>query len=209
MNEHFNPWSSIWLKPKETIRTIIETNPRQNIMLLAFLGGIGQAFANAAAQGMGKFLPIPTLITVVFLAGPLGGLLYLYLGGWLLQIIGQRFGGGATKEELQAAIAWSWVPIVSTLPLWGVKYILFRNEVFSPEKTFTQSQPVLANLHSLIGFVDFVIIVWSLYIFFNAVSEVNRFSFGRSIATILIAGLIITIPSMLLLALCAPALHPM
>jgi len=37
-----NPWLSIWIKPRATIRWIVNTDPTQQVILLAALGGIAQ-----------------------------------------------------------------------------------------------------------------------------------------------------------------------
>ncbi|HPG39826.1 MAG TPA: Yip1 family protein [bacterium] len=204
MNERIepSPWSTIWLRPKETIRRIVDTNPRYQVIFLAILGGIGQTLANA--RGMGDMFSFGALIFLCLLAGPMGGLLSLYISGFVMHWTSARLGGTATREQVRAVIAWSWAPIVYTLPLWGVKYILFREELFTTGKTFIESQPALSFLFELFTAVDFVITIWYLMILFIGLAEVNRISVGRGIAAAVLAFVLVGIPALLLVYFLAP-----
>ena len=150
---------------------------------------------------MGDLIPIPTLLVLCLISGPISGLIALYIGGWLLETISHRLGGESTREQVRVCIAWSWAPVVCTLPLWGVKYILFREEIFYSKKSFLESEPILSNLFMLLLMVDLVISVWSFIILFNSLSEVNRFSTFRGMAAVVITGLIVTVPLIFLLLL--------
>lgn len=44
-----NPWFSTWVKPRETMRWIVDTDPTRQVVLLAVLGGIAQ-FLDRACQ---------------------------------------------------------------------------------------------------------------------------------------------------------------
>jgi len=197
-----NPWSTIWFKPGETIRRIVDTNPQYQLPLLMVLGGIGQTLSNA--KGMGEMFPVSTLILICILSGPLSGFLSLYISGFLLHWACKKFGGTATREQVRAVIAWSWAPIVYTLPLWGVKYILFRDELFTMKKTFIESHTMLTVLYELINFVDFAIVILYLYILFAGLSEVNRISVIRSIGAAILVSVLIGLPLLLLLMFMAP-----
>jgi len=204
MNERIepSPWSTIWFKPKETIRRIVDTNPRYQVIFLAILGGIAQTLANT--RGMGDMFSFGALIFLCLLAGPMGGLLSLYISGFVMHWTAARLGGTATREQVRAVIAWSWAPIVYTLPLWGVKYILFREELFTTGKTFIESQPALSFLFELFTAVDFVITIWYLMILFTGLAEVNRISVGRGIAAAILAFVLVGLPALLLVYFLAP-----
>jgi len=197
-----NPWSTIWFKPRETIRRIVDTNPQYQLVLLVLLGGIGQTLSNA--RGMGEMFPVATLILICILSGPLSGYLSLYVSGFLLHWACKKFGGTATREQVRTVIAWSWAPIVYTLPLWGVKYILFRDELFTINKTFIESQTLLALLYELLNFVDFGIVILYLIILLAGLAEVNRISVFRSIGAAFFVSIIIGIPLLILLMLMSP-----
>ena len=204
MEEQKNHWYSIWLKPKETIRDIVDTNPKQHMMLLAVLGGLSQSLASTSSLGFGKMIPVNEILMLSIFTGPLTGFFYVFAIGWFLHNILIRLGGTAEIIETRSVIAWSWVPIASTIPLWGVKYILFRDELFKIEKPFLESQPMLSSLSGLLQFVDIVLFIWTVIILIAGLSEVHKTPIGKTIGAFLILNLIMFIPSILLMSLCSP-----
>ena len=206
MNEQKNHWSNIWFHPKETIRNIIDTNPSQSLVLLATLGGISQSLSSASSLGLGKMLSINEIFMFAIFSGPLSGFFYLFVVGWLLHQVLTRMGGEAKITETRVVLAWSWVPLVSTLPLWGVKYILFREEFFLPEKPFMEAHPVLSFLNGLIYFVDFALVIWTMVILIAGLTEAHKTPVGKTVGAFIVMNLIVLIPSMLILTLCSPQL---
>lgn len=202
--ESIHPWSTIWRDPRGTIRRIVEVNPRHSLIVLASLGGLGNALSYAANFGLGSMMEVGEVIALCLLVGPASGFISVYLWGWLLSYTSRFLGGMAVKEELRAAFAWSWAPVVYLLPLWGVKYIFFRNEIFLMEKPFVESVAFLSGLQGLFGFIDFIIALFSLFILFNALSEVNGFSIWRSIGAFAIVMLALSLPALLLMQAVAP-----
>ncbi len=206
MNEQKNHWYNIWFHPKETIRNIVDTNPAQSLILLATLGGISQSLSSASSLGLGKMLSGGEIFMFAVFSGPLSGFFYLFVIGWLLHQVLMRMGGEAQITETRAVLAWSWVPLVSTLPLWGVKFILFREEFFQIEKPFVESQPVLSFLDGLIYFVDFGLVIWTMVILIAGLAEVHKTPVGKTLGAFIVMNLIVLIPSMLILTLCSPQL---
>lgn len=208
MLDEKNYWYSIWLKPRDTIRDIVDTNPARNILLLAVLGGISQTLSSSASLGFGEMMGLNEIFMVSVLSGPFAGLFYLFVVGWLLHYLLLRLGGTAPITETRTVIAWSWAPIVSTLPLWGVKYILFQKELFLIEKPFLESQPILGFVFGIFQFVDITLAIWTVVILVAGFSEVHKTSIGRTFSAFLILNLIMLVPSMLILALCGPGNMP-
>ncbi len=202
--EHITPWSTIWRDPRGTIRQIVEVNPNHSLIILAVFGGLGNAFSYASGFGLGAAMDVSEIIALCILIGPLSGFISIFLWSWLLSFPSRFLGGVASKKELRAAVAWSWAPVVYMLPLWGVKYILFRDELFSVEKPFIQAHQFLAALHGIFGIVDFFITMFSLFILFNAVAQVNGFSVWKSIGAIAIVMLALSAPAFLLLRSLGP-----
>lgn len=201
MNKEIDAWKSICLNPKTTIRWIVDNEPRKHLLRLLALGGIAHALSYASAMNLGDMMSIGDILALCLLAGPLSGFVALSLGGWVLNWIAKRMGGVASLHETRMAMAWSWVPIIYLLPLWGIKYILFREELFQADKSFLQSQTLLNTLYGLFGFVDFVVSILGLYILFSALAEVNRFSVWRALGSYLLMSLAFTLPVLLLFTL--------
>lgn len=202
--DNFNPWLSIWWNPRGTIRHLVETSPTKNLLLLIIGGGVGNALSYAAGFALADMMALTRMLLLCFVAGPLSGFISLFLWSWLLEKTSRLLGGGASREVLRTAVAWSWAPIVYLLPLWGVKYILFRKELFESEKPFIEAHQFLSGLLGLFDMLDFFITMVSIFILFNAVAEVNGFSIWRSIGAIAVVLLIMTIPALLLLRFVSP-----
>jgi len=201
MDKERNPWKTIWLNPKATIRYIVEEQPNKHYILLMVLGGIAHALNYASAMNLGDIISVQEALIMCALLGPLSGFITLSLGGWVLHWISLRLKGQATLHETRLSMAWSWAPVVYLLPLWGIKYILFRNELFTSDKSYLESEPFLNGLYGFFSIVDFLITIISLYILFSALSEVNRFSVWKSLGAYLLMTLVFTIPVLILLSI--------
>ncbi|MBN1542587.1 YIP1 family protein [candidate division KSB1 bacterium] len=187
-------WQKIWLIPRPTIRHIVDSDPNQQLPLLVFLGGISHALSTAASLGMGETLSLASLVGFCLIFGPLSAFLTLRIGGRILRWTTAKFGGTATVPETRAALAWSWVPIISILPLWIVRYILFRDELFKLETPHIDSVPQLSFLYNTINLIEFAIVVWGALILYSALAEINRFSAWRSFFSVVLSILIVLLP---------------
>lgn len=203
MNEHENeprnPWSTIWLDPRGTIQHLVDTNPMHSFMLLISLGGIGNLLSSASDYGMADMLPFNQLIVSCLLIGPAAAFISVYLWSWLLGFTTRFLGGSATKQNLRTAFVWSMAPVAYTLPLWGVKFILFRQELFTAEKPFIEAHEILQGLYGFFDVIDVIISLVSFYILINAVAQVSGFSFWRAIGSIGAVLLIMMIPLLFLM----------
>ena len=57
-----NPWFSMWLHPRQTIRQIVSTNPDRLVVLLAAVGGIAEALTNAASDSKGDDISLQAIL---------------------------------------------------------------------------------------------------------------------------------------------------
>jgi len=203
-NDSGNPWNTIWLDPRTTIRTIVNENPQKSLLFLTLLGGIANTISYMSAAHLGDEFAISELFGLSVLIGPLSGVFAVFVGGWLLTHITKRLGGMATLAENRAALAWSWVPVVYLLPMWGVRFILFRNELFSVDKVFIESHAFFSTLWGFFEIYDFGISLWCLFILFTALSEVNYFSVWKGVASYFIMSLLFVLPMLILLYFFGP-----
>ncbi|MCA9938385.1 MAG: YIP1 family protein [Anaerolineales bacterium] len=186
-----NPWVSIWTKPRETIRWIVDTDPTRHVILLAALTGIAQSLNRAANRNMGDSLTVLALLGIAVFIGPIGGVISIHIMGALLRWSGSLLGGQATSEEVRAAIAWSSVPIIWALLLWIPEYALFRKELFTSATPRIDANPLLALL--LLGFalIETIIAIWALVVLMQCVGEVHGFSAWKASGATLILALLV------------------
>jgi hypothetical protein len=203
MNESLpgNPWLTIWLKPRGTIRWIVETDPKQQVIMLAILAGIVESLGTASSNSLGDRWSLAAILIVSLMVGPIRGLASLYLGGALLYWVGRLLKGQASPVEVRAAIAWSQVPVIWSGLLLVPQFLLFGEELFTAVTPRIDSNPLLLAALFGFGIIEIIIGGWSFIIGLKCLSEVSRFSVWKALATILIPifGIAVIIIAILLI----------
>jgi len=175
-----NPWGTIWTQPRNTIRAIIENNPRYGFFSLASILGISSAFLSIFLYKVSADT-FRTSVIVNLLVAPFLGILSLYFNSWVLQIIGKLFKGNAPFIHVRAALSWSKVPYILPICMWLILLVM------SPNIIFLKSEQPTAFFVSLIYTVS---TVWSFIILLKAVQEVQKFSVWFSLFNIVIAFIV-------------------
>ncbi len=191
------PWFSIWVKPRRTIRLIVDHNPSQSVYLLSILAGIYRFLNQAAKRTLGDSMSLLEILGLAILFGFVFGLLYLFVGGELLRWVGKILGGKASAIQVRTAIAWSSVPEVVLLILFCPLIILFGRDYFSSSTDWITPIVFLSILS--IGLLGLVLLIWSAFLLVNCLAEVHEFSFWKGLMTTAIGVLIVVIPLSLLL----------
>jgi len=199
-----SPFISIWTKPRETIRQIVETDPKKYVLVLAMLAGVSQVLDRLSTRNYGDSLPVLAILAVGLVLGPIAGVISLYFGGALYRWSGSLLGGQASSEEVRAAIAWSSVPTIFTLPLWIPKLLIFGNELFTRETPKIDASPILAVILLGFGFIEIVMGIWGFIVLLKCLGEVNKFSAWKALGSVIIGSLIVLIPIICILASLSP-----
>lgn len=181
----YNPWVSIWIKPRETIRWIVDTDPTRQVILLAALGGIAQSL-RAEGISLGDNLSVLATFMTALIGGSISGIISLYIGGAILRWTGSWFEGQATTEEVRAAIAWSSVPTIWALLLQIPELILFGTV---PSRI--DASPILLFLLSGFTVVEITITIWTFIIFLKCIGEVHCFSAWEALGAVIVPGLVL------------------
>lgn len=175
-----NPWTSIWLRPRATIQHIVDTELERHVVALAALSGIVQALDNASGRSAGDSLPFPVVLGLVFILGPLVGLIGVYLWAWLLRWTGRWLGGQATLPQLRTALAWGSVPMIAGgVPLFLV-LILIGPELFTESTPRLDARPTLAIAVLGLILVQVVLTLWGIVTLLKTVAQVQGFSVWRA-----------------------------
>jgi hypothetical protein len=193
-----NPFRTIWTRPRATIRGIVDTNPTLHVIPLAMIGGAIQSLDNAATRNAGDRLALPAILIMAIAGGSIGGVIGLYVGGWLLQVAGKWLGGRAEPEGVRAAIAWSTVPVVATIPIWLVQLGIAGHEMFTSQTPTLDANPGLWLVLLASFLVETVLGVWAFVLVLKCLGEVQRFSAWRALGSILLLALVIVVPLLVL-----------
>lgn len=123
---HSSPWLSAWFKPRQAIASVVATNPRRHVWLLAALGMICTIAAQRTfTEGIGALLSWSSVAAVI-LAGAIIGVINLYCSGLFLRLSGKLFGGQASYAQVRASLAWSQLPIILGVLL-GLAQLVFSS----------------------------------------------------------------------------------
>lgn len=189
-----NPWFTMWLWPKRTIRQIIETDPVRLTLLISAISGIGAFLARASFKSMGDHVSLNIILLCAIILGPIGGIIKLYFGGAILRWTGNWIGGKGTSVQIRAAIAWSSVITIWILPLWIPELIIFGPDMFTTETPRLDARPMLLLLLIGLSLFEIVVTLWGVVVFIIALSEVQGFSFWKALGNLLLAFLVIVVP---------------
>ena len=193
--EYKTPWISIWFNPRATLRSILATHPKRSLWVLSSIFGLTELLNFFQSLALGLWLNGWAILVLALLFAPWVGYALIAMWSWLLLHIGHWLKGKGDFASIRAAYAWSCVPLLGTLPIWFLIFILFGERLFI---NFPQ-EPSLNLLGSSTLFLlltgRLLFVTWALVLYFIGLSEVHRFSMIRSICTIAIAGVAVSLVS--------------
>lgn len=194
-DETINPWLTIWTRPRQTMRHILNTDPKGVIVWLAIISGIlsGLTILGNLWLKYPHSQPLRYGITLFFavIFGAILGIFHLYFNGWLYKITGNWIGGKGTYTEVRSAVGWAFYPFIITSIVQVLNFFLYRYPV----------------LYYLLAIINFILIIWSVIILIKLIAEAHQFSAWRSLIAIIIAAILIIAFVMLLILLFASFGH--
>ena len=195
-----NPFFSIWVRPKRTIRWIVENQPEKYVMGLAGISGAYTTLENAGDRGIGDDWSLLAILVAAFLVGPIAGVIVLHVSGALFRWSGRLFGGVADSRQVRAALAWSALPEALLLAIYLVVILIWGRDWFVSDFDMESQSLLLTTLFVLTAIV---IGIWRTVLSVLTMAEVHRFSIWRSIATYVVGTLAFAIPALILFFVCA------
>jgi hypothetical protein len=189
-----NPWKTIWFQPRETVRQVLDASFENKFMfwLLVIAGGVVLGINRASMNHLGDQAPS---LSAVLLQGAAGGivwgLLFVFIAGMILALVGKSLGGQAKAKEVRIAIAYSWIPHIYGALLWIPALLLFGIENFTSETPGIESGSIKNFAYYALSSVDFILGVWTIVIFIQCLAEAHRFSAWKSIFTVVISLVIL------------------
>lgn len=186
--EALNPWLTIWVKPRATMRWILEKDSRRLALWLAIAGNFANQLGRATMKNLGDTHSLPMVIFLCAVAGIIGGVITLYVGGALLTWTGRWMKSQGVYAEVRAAIAWAHVPVIWGLLLWGAGLALFGRELFTQSTPRIEANPPLVVALWGFGLIEFALAIWALIIFLHCLGEAQRFSAWKALGSTMLVG---------------------
>src|SRR5262249_51834590 len=142
---------------------------------------------------LGATMGIVPIVLLALILSPFIGYVGLSFWSWILAFTGKWFKGHGRFLEIRAAAVWACVSTVVIDVLWILTILVFGINTFVPPN---QGEMVFAGKAVFllcIGVARLVLMVWSLVIFINSLSEVQHFSVLRTIGNMIVAGIILMV----------------
>ena len=195
----FNPYKSIWLQPRSTIQRIVDTNPTYLVLVLLALTGVSYGVSAASAEGWGYDMSLLWVFVIIVAIFPLITILLLYLVSGLTRWTGKWLGGKATQEQIRAAYAWSYIPIIAAIALYVPLFMFYGFDLFNYQHTtFSDSLPMVpvqsGVAFGIIAIAEVVLNVWSFVIALHCLGQVQGFSAWRALGNQALTALVLLVP---------------
>lgn len=186
-----NPWLSIWTKPKQTVRSIVDTDPKFGFLALSAIYGLPMALNFAQNFSLGEKVPIWAILIGALIVCTIFGMIGISVSTWLLHVTGRWIKGKGSYQMIRTAVAWSNVPNIVTILMWIVLMSVFGRAVFNKQFSDTHFIGFQAGIVFIVFLVQAVISIWGFIILLQGLSEVQGFSVWKALLNVLIPFVIV------------------
>src|SRR5579862_5740550 len=100
-----NPWTQMWVRPRETIRAIIQSNPGYMYPLLCFIYGFPMALQLAQNFSLGTRFHVAAIVIGALIVAIIVGAVMINIATALFTWTGKWIGGVGTYQQIRAAVA--------------------------------------------------------------------------------------------------------
>lgn len=205
-----NPFTAIWSRPRQAVRAAYAFHGDNMVHRMSMMVGVAMILVANLDRWL-KYGAHPVELLLMFLLiGPIAGIIGTYILSAMVRTVGRWFGGTAPKPEMLTAMAWSHLPMATSLILYAlISWGLYK--FFPP---VWNEGPSGYFIGSIIAGV--ALGAYFSYVRIMAISEIHLISVAKATATYFISFLLILTPviffSFLYLilffkSLSAPSLH--
>lgn len=179
-----NPFTSIWTKPRQTVRQVIEEQNSRFIFLLVVLSGYTAVLTTALDTEANETFGIPGLLIGGLIISPLIAPIGLAIGSLISLLVGKIFKGTATFDEMFRAQLAGQIPQMWLIPVLLIWIFFLPSSYF---KNFEESYSgVDLTLNIVLSVILFAISMCSLFYQSKAIGEAHGLSAWKGFFIILI-----------------------
>lgn len=189
--EKLNPFFSIWLSTRKTVRYVLEQKNLKYSLTLAAIAGIPNGISAAGEWSKNYDISLWLLLICIILLGPLLGLAGLGFGTVIYTWVGKWLGGYGTYKEMAQTMGIVVIPSIWLTPYWILSFIFVQNNLFVMNLWEFNSGSIIWFLISTL--ITLTISIWMIVIQSKAIGEVHQFSSGKGFATLIIPSITIGI----------------
>ncbi len=191
-------FSEIWTSPRKVFRYINTYNYDKYATGLLVLGGISRTFDRASMNHMGDNFSIWGLIAFCIIIGALFGWISYYIFSAMLSWTGKWIDGKGNTSSLLRVLSYALIPTGISLLFLVPQIAIYGNELFKSDRDIN-SGGIISNI-IVYGcmIIEFALGIWSLVLCVIGISEVQKFSIGKSILNLILPVLVLIIPILII-----------
>lgn len=186
----FNPWLTMWTKPKSTIRSIVNYDSNFRLFVLSGIYGFVSLISTAQSFSIGETLNFFLILLIAIILAPVWGFIAFSISSFFIHFTGKWLKGQASYKEVRASIAWSNVPMIGNVVLWIILFVIFKQDILKDFPGSSALSGTYRGILLMILFGQLILNIWVLVLYINSLAEVQRFSIGKAILNIIIAVII-------------------
>lgn len=196
-------FTKIWFKPRMVFKFINDNYYEKYFIVLLVLAGISNAFSRSFNKSLGDDLSLTALLAVCIFLGGLFGWIGYYFYAALLSWTGKWLNGKGNTNTFLRMSAYASLPTIFVLILLIPQLILFGDTLFKSDIDIYNNGLFTVIVYYIIALFELIMGIWSIVFFIIGISEVQKFSIGKSILNLILPILIIIVPIMLIAFLVA------
>lgn len=175
-----NPFFSIWLSPRETVRYVLDHKELKYSLILAVIAGIvGIPTAIGSISILFPEMSFWWIFLATMVLSPVFTLIGLGIGTVIYTWVGKWFGGVGVFKEMAQAIGVVMIPNIWLTPYWILSGVMAYNS--------TTTFSIAAIVWSLFNGLFMIFYgIWMIVIQSKVFGEVHQFSSWRGFATLII-----------------------
>ncbi|MBD7983268.1 YIP1 family protein [Sporosarcina sp. Sa2YVA2] len=181
--EPLNMWKSIWLHPRKTVRYAVQHKTWRFVIIIALISGIFTALDQASSNDLGDSMGMGTIALIALLAGPILGVISLYIGSGVLHLLSKMFGGRGTFAHTKMAYTVSNLILIVLGFVWLPDLLINGRGMFVADYDFSIFQ-VIWLVVSL--FLNFALGVWATVSMIGAIAEVHELAIWKAVLVVLL-----------------------
>jgi len=196
-----NVFRDIWFRPKQVFQYILEFDYNDFVIPLLYILGILRSLNSAIDKNLGDMFSLPTIIFSSIFIGGFFGWLGFYIYAIILRWTGKWLNGKGDTDSILKVLAYGQIPSILVLLLIIAQIFLFGEDLFKSEMDPNKYNTLNANFLIITTILQVLLVIWSSILVIIGLSEVQKFSIGKSILNFLLPVIIIVVPIIFILIL--------
>ncbi len=194
-------FTKIWTSPRLVFKYINDNQYKKFMVLLLMLSGLTNAIERSIGKFAGSSAYVMGSLTGNIIAGALLGWIFYYLLSALLRLSGKWLKGQGDINSILNMLAHASIPKILAIVLMLPQIAVYGTNLFMAEEINENANVSKLIIVFGIGLVQVGLGLWSIVLSIIGLSEVHKFSIGKSVLNFLFAFLILVIPIVMLVVM--------